>query len=92
MAELMFTEEELALFQTRFEQNKNWLQWVRVTNCDGLDILSLDIGGREKKTVRMTKKEGQGYLAKCVDEWGLAVASDFESLLDTVDGGHAPAH
>lgn len=92
MAELMFTEEELALFQTRFEQNKNWLQWVRVTNRDGLDILSLDIGGREKKTVRMTKKEGQGYLAKCVDEWGLAVASDFESLLDTVDDGRACTH
>jgi len=92
MAELMFTEEELVLFQTRFEQNKNWLQWVRVTNRDGLDILSLDIGGREKKTVRMTKKEGQGYLAKCVDEWGLAVASDFESLLDTVDDGRASSH
>ncbi|GGF57953.1 MULTISPECIES: hypothetical protein [Terasakiella] len=87
MAKLMFTDEELALFQARFEQNKNWLQWVRVTNRDGLDILSLDIGGQDKKTVRMTKKEGQGYLAKCVDEWGLAVASDFESLLDSVDEG-----
>ncbi|NVK17528.1 MAG: hypothetical protein HWE30_02405 [Methylocystaceae bacterium] len=85
MAKLMFTEEELALFQARFEANKNWIQWVRVTNRDGLDILSLDIEGRDKKTVRMTKKDGQGYLAKCVDEWGLAVAGDFESLLDTVD-------
>jgi len=87
MAKLMFTEDELALFQARFEQNKSWAQWVRVTNRDGLDIISLDIEGRGKKTVRMTKKEGQGYLAKCVDEWGLAVANDFESLLDTVDDG-----
>lgn len=85
MAKLMFTDEELALFQARFEQNKNWAQWVRVTNRDGLDIISLDIDGKDKKTVRMTKKEGQGYLAKCVDEWGLAVAGDFESLLNTVD-------
>ncbi|SCA57538.1 hypothetical protein MTBPR1_60051 [Candidatus Terasakiella magnetica] len=87
MTKLMFTEDELSLFQARFEENKNWKQWVRVTNCDGLDILSLDIEGRDKKTVRMTKKEGQGYLAKCVDEWGLAVAHDFESLLNTVDEG-----
>lgn len=87
MAKLVFTDAELALFQARFEQNKNWTQWVRVTNRDGLDILSLDIDGRDKKTVRMTKKDGQGYLAKCVDEWGLAVAVDFESLLDTVDEG-----
>ncbi|WP_135079173.1 hypothetical protein [Terasakiella sp. SH-1] len=87
MAKLMFTAEELALFQERFEENKSWVQWVRVTNKDGLDILSLDIDGRHKKTVRMTKKEGQGYLAKSVDEWGLAVANDFESLLDTVDSG-----
>jgi len=87
MAKLMFTEEELALFQARFDKNKNWTQWVRVTNRDGLDILSLDIEGRDKKTVRMTKKEGQGYLAKCVDEWGLAVSTDFESLLNTVDEG-----
>ncbi len=87
MARLMFTEEELMLFQARFEKNRNWTQWVRVTNCDGLDVLSLDIEGRDKKTVRMTKKEGQGYLAKCVDEWGLAVSADFESLLNTVDEG-----
>lgn len=87
MAKLMFTEEELALFQERFDANKNWTQWVRVTNRDGLDILSVDIEGRDRKTVRMTKKDGQGYLAKCVDEWGLAVSADFASLLDTVDDG-----
>lgn len=88
MAKLMFTEDELNLFQTRFEENKNWLQWVRVTNCDGLDVLSLDIDTRKcTKTVRMTKKEGQGYLAKCVDEWGLTISRDFDSLLDTVDQG-----
>ncbi len=85
MVKLMFTEEELALFQARFDKNKSWTQWVRVTNRDGLDILSLDIEGRDKKTARMTKKEGQGYLAKYVDEWGLAVSADFESLLNTVD-------
>ena len=87
MAKLMFTEEEIAMFLERFEENKSWTQWVRVTNRDGLDILSLDIEGKDKKTVRMTKKPGQGYLAKCVDEWGLAVSADFESLLNTVDEG-----
>ncbi len=86
MAKLVFTEDELKLFLARFEKNDSWVQWVRVTNRDGLDILSLDIAGRSPKTVRMTKKE-EGYLAKCVDQWGLAVASDFESLLDTVDQG-----
>lgn len=86
MAKLMFTQDELTLFQSRFDSNKNWLQWVRVTNRDGLDVLSLDIDGKDHpKTVRMTKKEGQGYLAKCVDEWGLTVAQDFNSLLDSVD-------
>ena len=87
MAELMFTEAEIEMFQSRFEENDSWTHWVRVTNREGMDILSLDIEGRNRKTVRMTKKEGQGYLAKCVDEWGLAVSSDFESLLDTIDEG-----
>jgi hypothetical protein len=90
MAELMFTDDELALFQQRFEQNKNWIQWVRVKSREGLDILSLDIAGKVKKTIRMTKKEGHGYLAKCVDDWGLAVAKDFESLLNSVDEDNKP--
>lgn len=92
MARLTFTEEELALFQERFEKNKSWTQWVRVTNRDGLDVLSLDIDGKDKKTIRMTKKGGDRYLAKCVDSFGLAVSEDFESLLNTVDEGYGAHH
>jgi len=81
----MFTQDEIAIFLMRFEENPNWAQWVRVTNRDGLDILSLDIEGKDKRTVRMTKKDPQGYLAKYVDERGLLVRIDFESLLNIVE-------
>ena len=85
MTNLMFTQDEIAVFLMRFEENKNWAQWVRVTNRDGLDIISLDIEGKDKRTVRMTKKHPQSYLAKYVDERGLIVRMDFESLLNIVE-------
>lgn len=88
MAKLMFTEDELSLFRAKFETTPSWTQWVRVTNRDGLDILCLDIGKEDVKTVRMTKKEGQGYLAKSVGDWGLTVSGDFESLLNSVYEGY----
>lgn len=82
-----FTDEELELFESVFEERDDWARWIRRPGPDGRDVIELTVVQEVPCSVRMTKAgTPTSYMAAGLKGWSLIVCSTFDELLQTISG------
>lgn len=81
MVEPCFSEEELALFVSRFRATQAWHSWRRGTE-GGRDVIEITRAADPGRPIRLARLEHDRYGVTGFDGWGLIVSEDFAALLE----------
>jgi hypothetical protein len=84
VADIRFTNEELALLQSRCARVPAWRSCNRRQGVGGRDVIEIAVDGKRPATLRFSKTRDGLYAVCGFDGWSATLADDLSALLDVV--------
>lgn len=81
MADVRFTDEEVAAFVKWYERMPSWTGWLRRRGEHGEDVIEVKIDGPRPQTLKLARSQRLGYMVTGFDGWALTVCDEFAELL-----------